>query len=100
MSEEGQAECKKYGDKMIADREMLNEELTKLGCECFPITGSTSYSSVHHMMPGEIAEMLLKVGVIVSLAVVGDTTNILEYQLVQQNRTRFSLKNLRRFLKH
>ena len=27
MSEEGQAECKKYGDKMIADREMLNEEL-------------------------------------------------------------------------
>lgn len=27
MSEEGQAECKKYGDKMIADREMLNEDL-------------------------------------------------------------------------
>lgn len=50
MSEEGQAECKKYGDKMIADREMLNEELTKLGCECFP-SQPTSYSSVHHMRP-------------------------------------------------
>ena len=64
MSEEGQAECKKYGDKMIADREMLNEELTKLGCECFPSQANFVFFSTPYDA-GEIAEMLLKVGVIV-----------------------------------
>ena len=64
MSEEGQAECKKYGDKMIADREMLNEELTKLGCECFPSQANFVFFSTPYDA-GEIAEMLLRVGVIV-----------------------------------
>ena len=64
LSEEGQAECKKYGDKMIADREMLNEELTKLGCECFPSQANFVFFSTPYDA-GEIAEMLLRVGVIV-----------------------------------
>lgn len=64
MSEEGQAECKKYGDKMIADREMMNEELTKMGCDCFPSQANFVFFSSPYDA-GEIAEMLLKVGVIV-----------------------------------
>mgnify|MGYP000111017077 CR=1 FL=1 len=75
------------------------KNLQKLGCECFPSQANFVFFSTPYDA-GEIAEMLLKVGVIVRPCGGWGYNNILEYQLVQQNRTRFSLKNLRRFLKH
>ena len=55
---------KKYGQKMIADREFLNSELQKLGCHIFPsyanfVFFSTPYSAA------EIGDLLLRCGVIV-----------------------------------
>jgi histidinol-phosphate aminotransferase len=49
---------------MIADREWMNEELTKMGCECFPSQANFVFFSSPYDA-SEIAEMLLKVGVIV-----------------------------------
>ena len=61
---ENEEECKKYGDLMIHDREWLNEELTKLGCKCYPsyanfVFFETPYSA------SEIGEKLLQKGIIV-----------------------------------
>lgn len=64
MEEEGQADAKKYGEIIKADREMINEELTKMGCTC----EKTHTNFVFFSTPYEasvVAEMLLKVGVIV-----------------------------------
>lgn len=64
MKEEGQAECIKYGDKMIAERERLNEELTKLGCCCIDSQANFVFFSTP-FDADVIGEMLLKAGVIV-----------------------------------
>lgn len=64
MSPEGKKECRKYGDLMVADRKWLNEELTKLGCDCFDSQANFVFFSTPYDA-SEVAELLLRKGVIV-----------------------------------
>lgn len=61
---ENREECKKYGNLMIKDREWLNEELTKLGCRCYPSYANFVFFETPYPA-ADVAEQLLQKGIIV-----------------------------------
>jgi len=64
LIEHEQETCKKYGDIIIHDREMMNDELIVMGCTPFPSRANFIFFSTPYKA-SEIGEMLLKRGIIV-----------------------------------
>jgi histidinol-phosphate aminotransferase len=61
---ENPEECKKYGDRMIKDREWMNGELDQMGCTSYPSYANFVFFSTPYDA-AEIGEKLLQRGMIV-----------------------------------